>query len=57
MGVIDLAVENKIEFDYKETDIELMMNSVKQLESQIDEYKNKLAYVWKYGTPSERAGN
>lgn len=54
LGVIDLAVENKIEFDYKETDIELMMNSVKQLESQIDEYKNKLAYVWKYGTPFQR---
>ncbi len=54
LGVIDLAVDNKIEFTYKESDVELMNNSVQTLERQIDEYKNKLCYVWEFGTPMER---
>ena len=53
MGVIDL-VDNKVDFDLKDDDVELLNNSVKSLESTIDEYKNKLCYVWKYGTPYER---
>jgi hypothetical protein len=54
LGVIDMAVDNKIEFTYVESDVELMNNSVKTLETQIDEYRNKLCYVWKFGTPMER---
>ena len=53
LGVIDL-VDNKVDFDLKDDDVELLNNSVKSLESTIDEYKNKLCYVWKYGTPYER---
>jgi len=54
LGVIDLAVDNKIEIDYSEDDIELMNNSVESLKSKIDDYKNKICYVWKFGTPFER---
>lgn len=54
LGVIDLAVDNKIEIDYSEDDIELMNNSVESLKSKIEDYKNKLAYVWKFGTPFQR---
>lgn len=54
LGVIDMAVDNKIDFDYKESDIELMNNSVESLKVEIEDYKNKLCYVWKYGTPYQR---
>lgn len=54
LGVIDLAVDNKIDFNYEESDVELMNNSVESLKVQIDGYKNKIAYVWKYGTPYQR---
>lgn len=54
LGVIDLAVDNKIEFDYKESDVELMNNSINSLESEIEDFKNKLCYVWEYGTPQQR---
>ena len=49
-----MAVDNKIDFDYKESDIELMNNSVESLKLEIEDYKNKLCYVWKYGTPYQR---
>ena len=54
LGVIDMAVDNKIDFDFKESDVELLDNSVESLKSEIDEYKNKLCYVWKFGTPFQR---
>ena len=54
LGVIDVAVDNKIEFDYKESDVELMNNSIKSVKEEIEDYKNKLAYVWKFGTPFQR---
>ena len=54
LGVIDMAVDNKIDFDFKESDIDLMNNSVDSLKSEIDDYKNKLCYVWKFGTPFQR---
>tara|TARA_Y100000287_G_scaffold180714_1_gene175920 strand:+ start:801 stop:1364 length:564 start_codon:yes stop_codon:yes gene_type:complete len=54
LGVIDLAVDNKVDFDLKDDDMELLTNSVNSLKGKIDEYKNKLCYVWKYGTPFER---
>ena len=49
-----MAVDNKIEFDYKESDVELMNNSINSLESEIEDFKNKLCYVWEYGTPHQR---
>ena len=54
LGVIDMAVDNKIEFDYKESDIELMNNSIESVKEDIEDYKNKLAYVWKFGSPFQR---
>ena len=54
LGVIDLAVDNKIEIDYSEDDVELMNTSVTSLETKIEDYKNKIAYVWEYGTPFQR---
>ena len=54
LGVIDLAVDNKVDFDLKDDDLDLLNNSVESLESKIDEYKNKICYVWKFGTPYER---
>lgn len=54
LGVIDMAVDNKIEFDYKESDIELMNTSIESVKEEIEDYKNKLAYVWKFGTPFQR---
>jgi hypothetical protein len=54
LGVIDFAIDNNIDIDYSEGDVELMNNSVDSLKSQIDDYKNKIAYVWKFGTPFQR---
>ena len=54
LGVIDMAVDNKIDFDFRESDVELLDNSVESLKSEIDDYKNKLCYVWKFGTPFQR---
>jgi hypothetical protein len=54
LGVIDMAVDNKIDFDFRESDVELLDNSVESLKSGIDDYKNKLCYVWKFGTPFQR---
>ncbi len=54
LGVIDLAVDNKIEIDYSEDDVELMNTSVTSLETKIEDYKNKIAYVREYGTPLQR---
>lgn len=54
LGVIDMAVDNKIDFDFRESDVELLDNSVESLISEIDDYKNKLCYVWKFGTPLQR---
>lgn len=54
LGVIDVAVDNKIDFDYKESDIDLMNNSIESVKEQIEDYKNKLAYVWKFGSPFQR---
>ena len=54
LGVIDLAVDNKIEIDYNEDDLELMNSSVENLKTEIEDYKTKLAYVWKFGTPFQR---
>ena len=54
LGVIDLAVDNKIEIDYSEDDLELMNSSVENLKTEIEDYKTKLAYVWKFGTPLQR---
>jgi len=54
LGVIDLAVDNKIEIDYSEDDLELMNSSVENLKTKIEDYKNKIAYVWKYGTTLQR---
>ena len=31
-----------------------MNNSVESLESKIADYKSKICYVWKFGTPFER---
>ena len=49
-----MAVDNKVDFDLKDDDLDLLNNSVESLESKIDEYKNKICYVWKFGTPYER---
>lgn len=54
LGVIDMAVDNKVDFEFKESDINLLNDSVESLQSEIDEYKNKLCYVWKYGNPFQR---
>tara|TARA_R110000764_G_scaffold128252_2_gene216002 strand:- start:126 stop:695 length:570 start_codon:yes stop_codon:yes gene_type:complete len=54
LGVIDLAVDNKIEIDYSEDDVKLMNISVESLKTNIEDYKNKIAYVWKYGTTLQR---
>lgn len=54
LGVIDMAVDNKVDFEFKESDINLLNDSVESLQSEIDEYKNKLCYVWKFGTPFQR---
>jgi len=54
LGVIDFAVDNNIDIDITDDDLELLNNSVESLEAKICDYKNKLCYVWKYGTPYEK---
>lgn len=54
LGVIDLAVDNKVEVDISDEDMEMINKSVDTLEIKIEEYKTKIAYVWKYGTPFQR---
>lgn len=54
LGVIDLAVDNKIEIDLAVDNVELMNTSVTSLQTKIEDYKNKIAYVWKYGTTIQR---
>ena len=40
--------------DINVDDLELLNNLVESLEAKICDYKNKLCYVWKYGTPYEK---
>tara|TARA_B110000444_G_C18771877_1_gene562987 strand:- start:592 stop:1161 length:570 start_codon:yes stop_codon:yes gene_type:complete len=54
LGVIDFAVDNKIDVDISEDDMEMINSSVDTLKTKIEDYRNKLAYVWKYGTPYQR---
>ena len=34
--------------------MEMINSSVDTLKTKIEDYRNKLAYVWKYGTPYQR---
>tara|TARA_B100001057_G_scaffold117565_2_gene116152 strand:- start:4191 stop:4748 length:558 start_codon:yes stop_codon:yes gene_type:complete len=54
LGVIDFAIDNKVDIEVSDDDLELLTSSVESLETKIEDYKNKLAYVWKYGTPYQR---
>ena len=54
LGVIDFAVDNKVEVNISDDDMEMINKSVDSLEINIETYKQKICYVWKYGTPYQR---
>lgn len=54
LGVIELAIENDIEFDISDDDEEHLLETITNITKSINHYKTTLAYVWKYGTVAER---
>ena len=54
LGVISLAVENDVNIKLSDDDTEQIQQSIDELINQIEHYKTTLAYVWEYGSVSDR---
>ena len=54
LGVIDLAIENDVEFTISDEDETQLFESINQLNRKIEHYKTTLAYVWKHGNQQQR---
>ena len=56
LGVVSMAVDNGVEFDISEEEAEQLTKSISKIQTQIEEYKKTVAYVWKYGNKMQRYG-
>ena len=54
LGVVDLAIENDVEFTISDEDETQLFESINQLNRKIEHYKTTLAYVWKHGNQQQR---
>jgi hypothetical protein len=53
LGIIEIAIENDIEFEVDDSDIELL-KSIDKINKNIENIKTTLPYVWKYGNELQR---
>ena len=54
LGVVDFAFDNNIDIKLSDDDLKYLLKSITFLESQIDNKKTTLAYVWEYGNKKEK---
>lgn len=53
LGIIEIAIENDIEFEVDDSDTELL-KSIDKINKNIEHIKTTLPYVWKYGNELQR---
>lgn len=53
LGIIEIAIENDIEFEVDDSDTELL-KSIDKINKKIEYIKTTLPYVWKYGNELQR---
>lgn len=53
LGIIEIAIENDIEFEVDDGDTELL-KSIDKINKRIEHIKTTLPYVWKYGNELQR---
>ena len=54
IGLIDIAVENDVEFNLSEDDELKIQKDIEDTKKYIEHYKTTLAYVWKNGNKLQR---
>lgn len=55
LGILSIAMDKNIEVDIEDSDMNLLQNSINEIENKIIHQKNTFSYIWEYGTQTQRA--